>query len=343
MKSKDIFMSSSRFGHLGAYKAQLKKEPMPSMISPMLATLTDNYFSRENWIYERKLDGERIIAYIHNGNVILKTRNNIDATITYPEITKALKAHAPKNCVLDGEVVAYKNNLTSFEKLQKRIHLTDPQDIQHSDVRVYYYIFDIVYLNTYNIMDVPLRKRKVLLKDALNFNSPLKYVTHINEYGIKALNEACEKGQEGIIAKKAMGTYLQKRSRDWLKFKCVHQQELIIIGYTDPEGERIFFGALLLGYYKHNTLQYAGKVGTGFDEETLKNLYKKMHNLIRKTSPLPDEQSTQIDESAHWVNPELVCEVGFAEWTKHNKLRHPRYLGLRRDKSAQNVFKEEPT
>jgi ATP-dependent DNA ligase len=182
-----------------------------------------------------------------------------------------------------------------------------------------------------------LRWRKQLLKGAFSFSELIRFVPHQDE-GEQFFEEACQKGWEGIIAKKADGAYVHGRSRDWLKFKCVQQQELVIGGYTEPHGERIAFGALLVGYYEGDKLRYAGKVGTGFDEETLRDLHDRLSELERETPPF-DEEDLPGDE-VHWVSPKLVAEIGFEEWTKHDKLRQPRYLGLRRDKPAEDVVRE---
>ena len=179
------------------------------------------------------------------------------------------------------------------------------------------------------------------MKRAFHYADPLRYVTHRNEEGQSYFEEACSRGWEGIIAKDATSSYQHTRSQKWLKFKCVNQQELVIGGYTEPHCKRIRFGALLLGYYDRDDLQYAGKVGTGFDEETLRQLGDRLTSLERKTPPFAGNDLP--DDEVHWVTPKLVAEIGFEEWTEDNRLRQPRYLGLRRDKDARDVVKEEPS
>lgn len=316
---------------------QFKKTKQPAWIRPMLATLTENYFSDENWIYERKLDGERVIAFKKNNSVKLYSRNKKLINNTYPEIEKLLSKQKQDNFIIDGEIVAFDKNLSSFSKLQERIHVKDPDKAISTGIKVYYYVFDMLHINKYDLRKIPLRDRKKILKNALNFENDLRYTPHKNTHGEKYLKQACRKGWEGLIAKKSDSAYVSKRSRDWLKFKCVNEQELVIGGYTDPKGNRMGFGALLLGYYKNKKLQYAGQVGTGFNDEFLEYMRKKLYSLEINSSPF---KQNVTKKGVHWVNPKLVCEIGFTEWTSSGKLRHPRFLGLRRDKSAKKVVKE---
>ncbi len=320
---------------------QLQKSPFPEWIDPMLATLTKDYFSDPDWIYERKLDGERCLAYKNGKQIRLLSRNQQTLNKQYPELVDALSAQDTSQFVVDGEVVAFKGNVTSFSRLQKRMHVDDPQEASNTGVAVYYYIFDIPYLDGYDLSDVEQRVRKKILKAALSFADPLRYVTHRNRIGKEYFRQACQKGWEGVIAKKADARYVHSRSSHWLKFKCVNRQEFVIGGYTDPEGSRIGFGALLLGYYQGDELAYAGKVGTGFDEDTLKRLGKRLSSL-EKDSPPFSSQADLPHQAIHWVKPQLVAQIGFEEWTASGKLRQPRYQGLRQDKDPKEVVKEEP-
>ncbi|MDX1596038.1 MAG: non-homologous end-joining DNA ligase, partial [Nitrosopumilaceae archaeon] len=240
--------------------------------------------------------------------------------------------------ILDGEIVAFDKSVTSFSKLQGRIHVKDSKKALKSGIKIYYYVFDILYLDKYDLRKIPLRDRKKILKTTVNFKDNLRYTSHRNHYGKKYLKQACKKGWEGLIAKKGDSNYESKRTRNWLKFKCVNEQELVIGGYTEPKGHRKGFGSLLLGYYKSDKLQYAGQVGTGFNDELLEKLRKKLEQLQKNSSPF-DEKISKKD--IHWVKPKLVCEVGFTEWTRTGKLRHPRFLGLRRDKPAKKVVRED--
>lgn len=321
-------------------RKKLKEVAQPDWIEPMLATLTENYFSDQGWIYERKLDGERCLLFRNDDDLRLMSRNRQVLNERYPELEEASGSLLPNHFIIDGEIVAFDGNLTSFSRLQQRMHIHNRTEALGSDVAVYYYIFDLIFLEGYDTSQLPLRARKSLLKKAFTYDDPLRYVEHRNEDGVTYFEEACQCGWEGIIAKDATSVYVSGRSPQWLKFKCVHQQELVIGGFTEPRGERIGFGALLLGYYEGDALRYAGKVGTGFDEETLTRLHERLSALERETTPYDDGDLPTSE--VHWVTPKLVAEVGFEEWTQNNRLRHPRYLGLRNDKDAREVVKEEP-
>jgi len=321
-------------------RGQLKETEQPEWVDPMLATLTGRRFSDPGWIFERKLDGERCITYRNGDDVRLMSRNQHRLNVQYPELVEALAGQSVKHFIVDGEVVAFEGDLTSFSRLQDRMNIEDVQEARRSSVAVYYYIFDLLYFDGYDVMAVPLRHRKWLLKQGLSYADPMRYTTHRNEEGEAFFREACEKGWEGIIAKQAGAPYVHARSKTWLKFKCVAQQEFVIGGYADPHGERIGFGALLLGYYDGEKLKYAGKVGTGFDNETLQRLSEKLAKLEQDSPPFVNGDLPH--KEVHWVRPELVAEIGFEEWTEYDRLRQPRFLGLRQDKDAKDVVKEEP-
>ncbi|MEU7315371.1 non-homologous end-joining DNA ligase [Streptomyces sp. NPDC007083] len=321
---------------------RLRPQQPPRRLSPMLATLTDQHFSDPGWIYERKLDGERALAYRHGDRVRLASRKDQDLNRPYPELAEALAALECEDFVVDGEIVAFEGRLTSFSRLQGRMQLTDPEQARATGIAVYYYVLDLLHLEGQDTTRLPLRDRKRLLRRALRFQDPLRYLPHRNEHGEAYFDQACRKGWEGLIAKRADAPYRQDRSRDWLKFKCVNQQELVIGGYTEPRGSRSRFGALLVGYYRDGDLVYAGKVGTGYDQATLDRLGDRLDGLERSRSPFADAR--QIRESgAHWVAPELVAEFGFTEWTVDGKLRHPRFLGERQDKDPREVVREQPS
>lgn len=321
-------------------RSELSRAPMPDWCEPMLAKLTDRRFSDPAWIFERKLDGERCLAFRDSAGVRLLSRNRESEDASYPEIRDALQKTGPDACVRDGEVVAFEGSETSFERLQSRMHVGEPDRARATGVAVYYYLFDIPYLDGFDLTRVPLRERKKLLRAALAFEDPLRFTEHRNEEGEAYFEEACRSGWEGLIAKRAASPYVHERSGDWLKFKCVNEQELVVGGFTDPRGSRSGFGALLLGFYRDGELVYAGKVGTGFDEQTLSELHERLQGLERKTSPF--DAGDPPSSGMHWVRPETVVQVGFTEWTKKNRLRHPRYLGLRRDKDPTDVVKEAP-
>jgi len=201
-------------------------------------------------------------------------------------------------------------------------------------------VFDIVWLEGHDVRKLPLLERKRLLRRYLKFPDPIRFTPHRNGDGVDFYKEACRKGWEGLIAKRADSPYVTTRSRDWLKFKCEHGQELVIGGFTAPRRSREEFGALLLGYYRDGDLIYAGKVGTGFDRATLHELGQKMRELERDTRPFAGDDKIPGVRGATWIEPKLVAEVGFTEWTNDGRLRHPRFLGLRDDKAAREVVRE---
>jgi bifunctional non-homologous end joining protein LigD len=294
----------------------------------MKAVLTDERFSDPAWIYERKLDGIRCLATKGDKRVDLRSRNDLSLNGRFPEIAAALEADPAANLVIDGEVVAFDGPQTSFSRLQQRGERPTP---------VFFYVFDILRDAGEDVTNEPLRERKARLRRALAFDDPIRFTTHRNGDGEAFYEEACRKGWEGLIAKRADAPYTHGRSRDWLKFKCSAEQELVIGGYTAPRGSRTDLGALLLGYYDDGDLRYAGKVGTGFTRETLHDLAAKLAPLKRDRSPFADEVR---ERTATWVEPELVAQVGFSEWTQDHRLRHPRFLGLRDDKAAREVVRE---
>lgn len=316
-------------------RATLQDEA-PAIPGAMLATLTDDPFDDPDWVYERKLDGQRVLAVRVDGRARLRSRNDLDLDGTYPELVDALSGDGP-DLVVDGEVVAFEGNVTSFARLQQRMQLRDPDDARASRVAVSWYLFDLLHLDGRSTRDLPLRDRKRLLRAALDFTDPLRFTAHRNGDGLAFLGEACGRGWEGLIAKDASAPYQPGRSRDWLKFKCVHQQELVIGGYTAPKGSRTRFGALLVGYHEDDRFRYAGKVGTGYDHETLDRVGDLLDARVRGTSPFDDEVR---ERDVTWVTPDLVAEIGFTEWTRDGRLRHPRYLGLRDDKDAADVIRE---
>lgn len=319
-------------------KKLIQKKIMPTFIKPMLAQLTDERFSDKNWIFERKLDGERCLIFKKGDNVTLKSRNNKILNESYPEIVKAAQKISIINCILDGEIVAFKNKETSFSLLQSRFGSNYAAKISTPKIPLYYYAFDVLYYDEYLVTHLPLLQRKRILKTIIPSTGIIRYVTHKTEKGELYFKQACKDKWEGLIAKKQDSTYVSKRSSHWLKFKCSNEQEFVIGGYTKPGGSRVNFGALLLGYYEKNKLKYAGKVGTGFNEELLAELGKQLKKHEIKTNPFDNyDLSTK---NVYWVKPILVCQVQFTEWTTSNKLRHPSFLGLRRDKAAKDVKKE---
>src|SRR6266404_5423545 len=319
-------------------RAHLKKSPQPEWIAPMLATLTDEPFSREGWLFEPKLDGERCLVWRSGSDVRLMSRNRIVLNEKYPELVAAFKAQKGSSFIVDGEIVTFEGAVTSFSKLQQRMQIRRPSAELQKRIPVWIYVFDLMYVNGYDLRRLPLRYRKLPLEKALDFHDPLRLTEYRETEGETYYREACRRHWEGIIAKNGDSPYVSGRSRDWLKFKCVQEQEFVIGGYTDPEGLRIGFGALLVGYYEDGKLKYAGKVGTGYDNATLRRLAKQLADLEIRTSPFSADNLPR--SGVHWVKPKLVAQVGFTEWTSDGKLRHPRFLGLRDDKDPEEVVRE---
>lgn len=303
----------------------------------MLATLTHDTFSDRAWLYERKLDGVRCLAFRRGTRLRLISRNRKEMNDSFPELIEALEEQPCDDFIVDGEIVAFEGPRTSFSRLQQRIGIRDPDEARRSGVAVYLYLFDVLHLESHDVTRLALRQRKRLLKRALSFGGRVRFTPHRRRDGEAYLEEACSKGWEGLIAKRADSVYRHSRSRDWLKFKCGNRQELVIGGYTDPKGRRVGFGALLVGYYEDGALRYAGKVGTGYDDRMLEELARRLQGLERKTCPFAQ---TPREKRVHWVSPKLVGEVGFTEWTRDGRLRHPRFRGLREDKSPKQVRRE---
>ncbi|AFC49352.1 MULTISPECIES: non-homologous end-joining DNA ligase [Mycobacterium] len=322
----------------GAVREALYDEPVPDWRSPTLATLTDDRFSDPGWIFERKFDGMRCLAFRDGDRVRLLSRNRQPLNGTYPELVDALAAQPVTRFVVDGEVVAFDGRRTSFARLQGRLGLTDPDVARASPVRVFYYVFDLLHLDGMSTVEVPLLWRKRLLRKAIDFADPLRCAPHRVGDGIAAYRRACERGDEGVIAKRADSTYQGGRSKNWLKFKCVRDQEFVVGGYTSPKGSRVELGALMLGYYDGGDLVYAGKVGTGFDDATLRRLHARLSPITRDRPPFA--RGLVREAGANWVSPEMVVQIGFSEWTRDGKLRHPRYLGMRTDKEPGEVVRE---
>lgn len=320
-------------------KACLVPAEQPRSLSPMLATRAkDQRIDRPGWLYERKLDGQRIVAFCQGADVRLRSRTDKPADAAYPEIVDALHEQVRSDCILDGEVVAFDGDVTSFPMLQNRMHQANPEVSRRSPVKVFFYVFDLVHLDGIDLTGLPLRRRKALLRSAVDFGGPIRITSHRND-GSALYDTACAQGWEGIIAKRGDGTYQTRRSPDWLKFKCEAGQELVVGGWTEPKGSRSQFGALLVGYRSGVDLVLAGRVGTGFDDATLRSLGAELRSLERPTAPFAPHPALPTRD-VHWCDPQLVVQVAFTEWTPDGQMRHPRYLGLRRDKDPADVVRE---
>jgi bifunctional non-homologous end joining protein LigD len=314
-------------------RALLRRRRHPQWVQPMLATLTEDRFSDPDWLFERKVDGVRGLAFRRGSTVRLLSRNRLEMG-RYPEIIEALAAQPADDFVVDGEVVAFHGRQTSFSRLQRRgLGVRTP---------VFFYAFDLLHLDGHDLTRLPVRRRKALLRRALRFGDRLRFLPHRLEYGERYHREACEKGWEGVIAKRGSAPYAHGRSGDWLKLKCVADQELVIGGFTEPKGSRTGFGALLVGHFEDGELAYAGKVGTGYNRMLLGDLRRELEGLVRDTPPFTHRTGLLPERDVHWVEPVMVAQIGFAEWTGDGRLRHPRFLGLRRDKDPREVVRERP-
>ncbi|MBO0847734.1 MAG: non-homologous end-joining DNA ligase [Nocardioides sp.] len=315
---------------------------MPPTPAPALATLSHERFWEPGWVYERKLDGQRVLAVRDGVDARLYSRSGHDVTQAFPEVAEALAEQGSGAFVIDGEVVAFEGSRTSFARLQPRIHVSNAEKARRSGVAVYFYVFDVLEADGEDLSGEPLLARKRRLRTLLRWHDPLRSTPHRVSAGEEWFAEICRRGWEGLIAKRADAPYAAGRTDSWLKFKCEAGQELVVVGWTDPEGSREALGALLLGYHDRSggrdDLVYAGKVGTGFSRAVLRDLYTRLSRLEMEESPCT--RGRLPTKAVHWVRPELVAEVAFTEWTSAGQLRHPRYQGLRTDKSADDVVRE---
>jgi bifunctional non-homologous end joining protein LigD len=307
-------------------------------ISLMLATLTDRRDFGDDWLLERKFDGERCVALKRDGEVRLESRTGKDLTGTYPEIRDAVAAQRSKELLLDGEVVAFDGEQTSFSRLQQRLGVRRPSPELVKSFPVVYCVFDLLEIGGEDFTGKPLIERRARLEKAIRERAALQISEVWRDDSERRFAAACRSGWEGLIAKRADAPYVRSRSKDWLKLKCVWEQEFVIGGYTDPAGSRTDFGALLVGYNEDGKLRYAGKVGTGYNAKTLRELGARLRKLEASEPPFVDVKP--IPRGTHWTEPQLVAQIGFAEWTNDGRLRQPRFLGLRDDKRPKDVVRE---
>ncbi|MDZ4857809.1 MAG: DNA ligase D, partial [Candidatus Hydrogenedentes bacterium] len=319
--------------------ANAKKGAMPKTLKPQLCSLVQSVPTGDNWFHEVKFDGYRIVAFVRDGKTSLVSRNGKDWTSRFPAIAEAC-GKLQRNCVIDGEVVAIRpDGTTDFQALQNFI--SDPKKTPLA-----YYAFDIVHLDGYDVTDVPLIERKEILRSVLGKptrSSLLQFSEHIQGNGADVFKNSCKLGLEGVISKQANAPYVQKRAPLWVKVKCIKSQEFVIGGYTEPAGSRSEFGALLLGYYdKVGELTFAGRVGTGFTEQSLRTVSKELRRREREKTAFSNPPVGANARGVHWLKPELICEVEFTEWTSDGQLRHPSFKGLREDKPAKSIVRETP-
>jgi bifunctional non-homologous end joining protein LigD len=309
----------------------------------MLATLTEKAPAGKDWSFEIKYDGVRVLARRDGKEVRLAGRSGEDITGRYPEVAEALADLAVPHFLVDGEIVAAdENGRPSFQRLQARMHLKRPRDVQAARARVPVraFFFDCLSVEGHDVRRLPLAARRELLARTIPPRGTAERSDHVLEHGPAFLEAANELRLEGVVAKKVASPYDGRRSADWLKIKCQKSDDFVIGGWTDPQGSRAGFGALDIGRYEDGKLVYVTKVGTGFDGRLIAQIHDALLQLARPTSPF--EVDSPGARGHHWVEPRLVCEVRFTEWTKEGGLRHPTFLGLRTDKKPEECRREEP-
>ena len=288
---------------------------LPRWLEPMAATLTAERFTDPAWTFERKLDGIRLLAYKDGDRVGLWSRNQLSLTDSYPAVVRAIAQLPVRDAIFDGEATGAWGRQGNAD----------------------YHVFDVLWLDGRRLTSLPLHERRRHL-DSVRFRAPVARVKPLASEA--PWEDACRDGWEGVIAKRLDSPYEGRRSKSWLKMKCEATQELVVGGFTDPQGSRIGLGALLVGYFEGKEFVFAGKVGTGFNSALLTDLRRRLDALEQPTSPFTI--AVGLPRRAHWARPTIVVQVAFTEWTAHNKLRHPRLLGVRQDKSAREVVRERP-
>ncbi len=342
--------SSPAYSAISAHKSLpgAVMAPMPKTIHPMLAEPAEKPFDNPDWLFEIKWDGYRAVAFLADGKLRLVSRSQNDLTAQYPELHDLPKDVKADVAILDGEVVALDaEGRSSFSLMQQRsgIRRGRRRVASRSDIPVLYYAFDLLYLDGYDLCRVPLEQRKQTLAERIMPSSILRYSDHHAGQGVALFEAAKQKGLEGILAKRRASLYEQRRSREWLKIKITRRLECVIGGYTEPEGSRDYFGSVVLGLYdKNGRLIHVGQAGSGFDQRTLADVWKRLRKLETKKNPFSGE--VEALRQVHWVKPELVAEIKFSEWTHETeesgpKLRAPVFLGLREDKDAKECGLEQ--
>lgn len=330
--------SISRKGTKTALPDNARKTDLPRTLTPELATLVDEPpVDPEEWIYEIKFDGYRMLSRIEGGEVRLITRNGNDWSRKLPHLVKALGKLKLKSSWLDGEIALLdENGIPDFQSLQNAF------DSAHTE-RIIYYLFDVPFYDGYDLRNASLVERRALLQKLFEAPIPdeIRFSDVFNASPAEILDSACQLGLEGVIGKRKTSVYVSRRSQDWIKLKCKNRQEFVIGGYTDPKGTRKGIGSLLLGFYDEDRkLRYAGNVGAGFSDKTLQDLKAKLDRIASEDCPFV--KASGIDKNAHWVEPRLIAEVSFGEWTRGGHIRHSVFHGLRSDKKADVIVREKP-
>lgn len=327
--------------------SQIKKLPgarkaaMPEFVAPQLATLVREPPSGEEWLHEVKFDGYRMVCHLNRGKAHFWSRNGKDWTEKFPNLAAALKSFPAVTAILDGEVVIVdKAGRSSFQKLQ--------QSMGRGGDKVppfVFQIFDLIYLDGYNLTLIPLRERKAALEQLLakaKIKGALRYSDHVEGNGALFFKQACEYRIEGIVSKLAASAYESRRNRNWLKVKCIKRQEFVIAGYTPSKNNFPGFGSLILGVFDKGKLIYCGRVGTGFSIQQRVEIQKKLDRLSQRAMPFVAIPKDPGLRTTHWAKPQLVGEVEFMEWTADGVIRHPSFQGLREDKKPAEIVREEP-
>ena len=316
-----------------------RKAGIPEFVPPQLATLTDKPPTGDAWLHELKFDGYRLLCHVEGRQIRFWTRNRKDWTAKFTGVGKAVKALPLKSAILDGEIVALDpEGRASFQRLQQSIN-------KGGGSGLIFHVFDLIYIDGYDLTRCPLRERKRVLEELLapvGDAGVLRYSDHFEGSGAQFFKEACKLGLEGIVSKQAESAYESTRSRNWLKIKCIKRQEFVIAGYTLSD-KGIPFSSLILGFYEKGKLIYAGRAGTGYTNAMRVELKKKLDRIARDTKPFEQIPKDPDLRKAVWAEPKLVGEVAFTEWTDEGVIRHPSFQGLREDKKPQDVIREEPS
>jgi bifunctional non-homologous end joining protein LigD len=316
----------------------VNREAHPRYVAPELATLVDSVPEGAQWLHETKFDGYRILGLVEDGKARLLSRNGKDWTARLPGVKEGLEALGVSRALVDGEAAALlPDGRTRFQALQNRLSADEP-------VELVYFAFDLLHLEGYDLRGAPLEARKALLERLVGRDAGgvVRYSAHVGGQGAAFFRVACERGLEGIVCKRRDAPYRSGRGRDWLKVKCQLEQEVVIGGMTAPAGSRVGLGALLVGVHDEGgRLRYAGKVGTGFTDASLRELEARLREREAPASPFAERVPGA--SSVTWTRPELVAEVSFTEWTNDGRMRHPSFRGLREDKDPREVVREVPS